>query len=123
MPPQERPAKFIEPMLLLRTDKLPEGPQYIFEPKFDGFRALAINSGGRVRLRSRNDRDFNSRYPSIAKALAAMPDEIVIDGEIVALDSSGRPSFSALQNYGSGEIPLVYYAFDVLILGGRDVMS
>jgi len=79
-------AKFIEPMLLLRTDKLPKGPQYIFELKFDGFRALAIKSGGRVRLRSRNDRDFNSRYPSIAKALAAMPDETVIDGEIVALD-------------------------------------
>ena len=80
---------------------------------------LAIKTGGKVRLRSRNDKDFNSRFPVIANALAAMPDETVIEGEIVALDSAGRPSFSALQNYGAGDIPLVYYIFDVLILAGR----
>ena len=54
--------------------------------KLDGYRAVAIKSGGRIRLRSRNDNDFNSKYPAVAKALSLLPDETVIDGEIVALD-------------------------------------
>ena len=73
-------------MLLLRTEKLPEGPDIQFEIKFDGYRALAMKSGGQ--LRSRNDSDFNMRYPGIVKALAPMPDETIIDGEVAALDSS-----------------------------------
>jgi bifunctional non-homologous end joining protein LigD len=52
-----------------------------------------------------------------------MPDETVIDGEIVALDSSGRPSFNALQKYGSSATPLLFYVFDVLVLAGEDVMA
>jgi bifunctional non-homologous end joining protein LigD len=79
-------AGFIEPMLLLRTDKLPEGPSWLHELKFDGYRALAIKADGAVQLRSRNDKNFNSRYPVILKALAPMPDDTVIDGEVVALD-------------------------------------
>jgi len=62
-----------------------------------------------VQLRSRNDNDFTQRYPAIAKALAALPDETVIDGEVVALDESGRPSFNILQNYGSSKAPILYY--------------
>jgi bifunctional non-homologous end joining protein LigD len=72
---------FIEPMLLLRTEKLPEGPEWLIELKLDGYRAIAIKSGGKVQLRSRNDNDFNSRYPGLVKALASMPDETVVDGE------------------------------------------
>ena len=78
--------RFIEPMLLRRAKKLPEGPDVQYEIKLDGFRALAMKSGGKVQLRSRNDNDFNVRYPGIVKALARMPDETVIDGEVVALD-------------------------------------
>ena len=70
-------------MLLLRTEKLPEGPQWLIELQFDGYRALAIKSAGRVQLRSRNDKDFSTRYADIVKALASMPDETVIDGEVV----------------------------------------
>jgi len=110
-------------MLLLRTEKLPEGPDVHYEIKFDGYRALALKSGGKVQLRSRNDNDFNVRYPGIVKALAPMPDETLIDGEVVALDSDGKPSFNMLQNYGSAGAPLHFYIFDLLILKGRDVMG
>jgi ATP-dependent DNA ligase len=57
------------------------------------------------------------------KALAAMPDETVIDGEVVALDSSGRPSFNELQNFGAGVATIVFYAFDVMVFNGRDVTA
>jgi DNA ligase D-like protein (predicted ligase) len=116
-------ARFIEPMLLLRSDTLPEGPSWQYELKLDGYRALAIKSNGKVHLRSRNNKSFDDRYPTILNALTEMPDETVIDGEIVALDDSGRPSFNALQNYGSSAAPLYFYVFDVVILEGRDVMA
>jgi DNA ligase D-like protein (predicted ligase) len=121
MPDRKTRATFIEPMLLLRTEKLPEGEDWLYEIKFDGYRALAIKSAGEVQLRSRNDNDFSGRYPRIAKALSAMPDETVIDGEIVALDESGKPSFNVLQNYRSAGATLHYYVFDLLMLNGRDV--
>ena len=83
-------ARFTDPMLLLRTERLPEGSTWLYEIKLDGYRAIAFKSGGRVQLRSRNDKDFGGKYPEIVKALAAMPDETVIDGEVVALDSAAR---------------------------------
>ena len=88
-------------MLLLPGETLPEGPNWIYELKLDGYRALAIKTGRKVQLRSRNDNDFTGKYPLIVKALAALPDETVIDGELVALDGSGRPSFNTLQNHGT----------------------
>ena len=94
-------------MLLLRTENLPDGPGWLVELKFDGYRVLAINNDGGVRLRSRNDKDFTSRYPAIAKALAAMPEGTVIDGEVVALDRDGKPSFNVLQNYVSAGGPCI----------------
>ena len=100
-----------------------EARLWAYELKLDGFRAEAMKSGGRIQLRSHNDKDFNARYPAIVEALAAMPDETVIDGEIVALDESGRPSFNVRQNHGSSTAPVVYYAFDVMILAGKDVMN
>jgi ATP-dependent DNA ligase len=90
-------------MLLLRTEMLPEDPEWGYEIKFDGYRALAFKSGGQLSLRSRNDNDFALRYPSIAKALASLPDDTAVDGEIVALHQAGKPSFNALQNYGSSK--------------------
>jgi len=111
-------------MLLLRTGALPEAAEWLYELKLDGYRALGINSGDRVQFRSRNDNDFSVRYPAIVRALASLPSETVIDGEVVALDESGRPSFNMLQNYGSSKSPILYYyVFDVLVLAGRDVMG
>jgi bifunctional non-homologous end joining protein LigD len=108
-------------MLLLRTDSLPSGEQWLYELKLDGYRAVAFKRDGTVHLRSRNDNDFNVRYPGVVEALGKLPDNTVIDGEIVALDEEGRPSFNALQNYGSSVAPVVYYVFDVMVLAGRDV--
>ena len=116
-------ARFIDPMLLLKTEKLPEGPDLLYEIKLDGYRSIVFKTGGKVYLRSRNDNDFAARYPAIAKALQTMPDETVIDGEVVALDNDGKPSFQLLQNHGSSKAPLIFYAFDVMILSGRDVMG
>jgi ATP-dependent DNA ligase len=76
-----------------------------------------------VGWRCRNDKDFNIRYPTIRGGLSALPDATVIDGEVVALDITGKPSFNALQNYGSSKAPLLYYVFDVMIIAGRDVMG
>ena len=112
-------ATFIEPMLLLRVEKLPQGADWSYEIKLDGYRALAIKSGGKVQVRSRNDNDFTERYSSIAAALRSMPDETVLDGEMAALNEEGRPSFNLLQNYGSSKAPLVYFVFDLLMLKGR----
>jgi DNA ligase D-like protein (predicted ligase) len=116
-------VRFIEPMLLLRTEKLPEGADWVHELILDGYRALAIKTSGKVQLRSRNDNDFNGRYPGLVKALALMPDETVIDGEVVALDAEGRPSFNTLQNHGSTGANLHFFIFDVLVLKGKDVMG
>ncbi|HEU4687067.1 MAG TPA: non-homologous end-joining DNA ligase, partial [Vicinamibacterales bacterium] len=116
------PARFIDPMLLLRTDSLPTGDQWLYELKLDGYRAIAFKRDGAVHLRSRYDNDFNVRYPSVVKALGKLPDNTVIDGEVVAFDQEGRPSFNALQNYGSSAAPVVYYVFDVMVLAGVNVM-
>src|SRR5688572_22432233 len=116
-------GRFIDPMLLLRSDSLPSGEQWLYELKLDGYRAIAFKRDGMVHLRSRNDNDFNARYPAVVAALARLPDNTVIDGEVVAFDEDGRPSFNALQNYGSARAPVVYYVFDLLVLAGRDVTS
>ena len=108
-------------MLLLRTDSLPDSEHWLYELKLDGYRAIAFKRDGIVHLRSRNDNDFSGRYPGVVKGLAKMPDNTVIDGEVIAFDDDGLPSFNALQKYGSAPAPVIYYVFDVM-LAGRDVM-
>jgi ATP-dependent DNA ligase len=89
MPAKVR-GRFIEPMLLLRTDSLPnDGDRWEYELKFDGYRAIAFKTGGKLHLRSRNDNDFSLRYADVVKGLAKLPDETVIDGEVIALDDDG----------------------------------
>jgi len=114
--------KFIEPMQLLTTSRLPDGSEWHYELKLDGYRALAQKQNGQVLLRSRNDNDFTTRFALISRGLQKMPDDTIIDGEVVALDEQGKPSFNLLQNHGSSTSSLVFYAFDLLILRGRDVM-
>lgn len=115
-------AHFIEPMLCLAVSELPNGPQWEYELKLDGYRAIGLRARGRTLLLSRNGKDFTQRFQAIARALEALPDETVIDGEVVALDETGRPSFNLLQNYARSEYTLVFYAFDVPILVGKNLM-
>jgi bifunctional non-homologous end joining protein LigD len=76
-------ASFIDPMLLLPAAEFPEGGKWLIELKLDGFRAIAFKADGKVHLRSRNDKDFNSRDPALVRALGGLPDETLIDGEVV----------------------------------------
>jgi bifunctional non-homologous end joining protein LigD len=111
---------FIEPMKALPVDKLPEG-DWLYEIKFDGYRALAFKAGKEVRLVSRNNKPFD--YPQLLEALKSLPARrVILDGEIAALDEKGRSSFQLLQLFkSSGGVPLVYYVFDLLFLDGKDL--
>lgn len=108
-------------MLLQAESSLPEG--WLYELKLDGYRALAGKVGGTVHVRSRNDNDFSMTYPTITTALKALPDDTVVDGEVVALDESGKPSFNLLQHSRSSQVRIVFYIFDLLILNGKEVMG
>jgi bifunctional non-homologous end joining protein LigD len=110
-------------MLLLRKATLPEGKDWIYELKFDGYRAVAFKTDGDVHLRSRNDKNFNLKYPAIVDALSKLPNETVLDGELVVLDETGRQSFNALQLAGSRKAAVYYFIFDVMILAGQDLHS
>jgi DNA ligase D-like protein (predicted ligase) len=112
-------AHFVEPMLCLAVKELPEGRGWEYELKLDGYRGLGLKTHGHVRLFSRNGRDFSLRFPKVTHALEALPDETLIDGEIVAVDESGRPSFSSLQNLDRAPM---FYAFDLPILAGESLM-
>jgi bifunctional non-homologous end joining protein LigD len=102
---------------------VPAGPEWEYELKFDGYRAIAFKTRNRVHLRSRNGKDFSHRFPALVHALEPLADETVIDGEIVALDGTGRPSFNLLENYATREYSLVLYVFDLLVLAGKDLRN
>ena len=103
--------------------RLPEGDEWIYELKFDGYRALIIKDKQRVELRSRKNKDLTGMYRGIAAAGQRLKaDQAVVDGEIVALDAQGSPSFQALQHRGSHAAhQIVFYAFDLLHLDGKDL--
>jgi bifunctional non-homologous end joining protein LigD len=107
-------------MLCLGAEWPPEGGEWRYELKLDGFRAIGRKSGRSAQLWSRNQRDFVRRFPGVVKAIRELPDDTVIDGEIVALDERGNPSFNLLRGIG---VPAatVMYAFDLLMLRGKDV--
>jgi bifunctional non-homologous end joining protein LigD len=111
----------IRPMLATLTDKPFDDPDWIFETKWDGFRAIAMVGLGGAKLYSRNGLDISGKYPSIVAALAKIKDSAVLDGELVALDAHGGSRFQLLQNAECEKARLLYCVFDLLSLGGKDM--
>jgi len=123
----------IYPMLATAIEEPFDNPDWMFEIKWDGYRAIAFIDKGRVQLVSRNQNDLTGQYPD----LSDLPESIkaktaVLDGEIVVLDENGRPSFSLMQQRTGfrergrraapkPQIPIMYYAFDVLFVDGYDL--
>jgi len=115
---------WVAPQLATLVSGPPPGDGWVHEIKLDGYRILLRIERGRVKLLTRNRQDWTTRFPAVAKAVAALPvKEALLDGEIVALDSAGVSSFQALQQADQLEADrtLVYVAFDLLFLDGRDL--
>ena len=115
---------FIAPQLCETLDRPPSADGWIHEIKFDGYRIQMRVVDGEVTLKTRKGLDWTAKYPAIAKAASKLPDAI-IDGEICALDENGAPDFAALQaalSEGKTDL-LVYFAFDLLFEGGKDLRT
>ncbi len=136
--PDARRARFpasVKPMLATLTKTSFSNPDWLFEPKLDGVRALAFIRDGKVKLISRTGRDSTRQYPSLAEELGLQPErQLILDGEIVALDRDGRPSFHRLQQRlnlsreadirrAEAETPVFYYVFDLIYAGGYDLRA
>jgi bifunctional non-homologous end joining protein LigD len=116
-----REATFFEPMECLAVPQLPDGSDWVYEIKLDGYRAVAINSKGKLNLYSRRRKSFNRQYPYIIEALCDLPDNTVVDGEVVALNDAGRPDFNLLQHSRSQASRICYFVFDLLVYENRDL--
>ena len=123
-PPPRRSERTYVPMLATLAEEIPRGAGWVFEVKWDGYRAIATVSGGNVTLTSRNGNDLTARFPNVAGeiARAVKTPDCVLDGEVCALDESGRSSFSAMQQAKPGT-PIVYYVFDLLEVDGEPVVD
>src|SRR6478736_9071124 len=115
--------EFIEPMQCKPVTALPSGEKWTFEIKFDGYRCVAVKVGQEVTLFSRHKKVLNKRFPGVVDALASLDGDFVLDGELVALDSQGRPSFQVLQNNLSRSLPVYFYCFDLLNREGRNLVN
>src|SRR5688572_14106577 len=110
------------PMLATLVDEPFDTPGWLYEVKWDGYRALAFCNKNKIELRSRNDKSFKEKYYPVTDALEQMNIQAVIDGEIVVLDKNGIANFSALQNWRSeSDGELYFYVFDLLWLNGKDL--
>lgn len=124
----------IHPMLATLTDRPFSSDDWLFEIKFDGYRAIAFIEDKTVRLVSRNQNEMTSLYPELSDLpMQLQGKQIILDGEVVALDDEGRPSFSLMQqragirsgikrSHPNPEIPVLYYVFDLLYLDGYNLM-
>lgn len=124
--PEKMPA-LIEPMLTKTADEPFSREGWIYEPKLDGIRSIAYIKDSTVRLISRRGINLTERYPLIEKSLAKNSDDIIVDGEITAIDAQGRPSFQLLQRAGQTRLTkgtrIVFYVFDILYADGRSLIE
>ena len=110
-------------MMAMAASELPTGPEWSYEVKWDGYRAQIVKEGSRIALASRNLKDITEQFGGVAAAASRVRAEsALVDGEIVALDADGRPSFQALHHWATEGLALVFYAFDLLNLNGRSLV-
>lgn len=120
----KRAPDFVEPMKARLVDTLPGAGDWIYEVKFDGYRALGICNSGRARLVSRNEKDLSGKFPEIVDALARLGVAgSILDGEVVAADEQGRTSFQLLQQaeLSRNRPAVAYYVFDLPWHAGEDI--
>jgi bifunctional non-homologous end joining protein LigD len=119
--PRTLPAGFIAPCLPTKAETLPSGGLWLHEIKHDGFRIIARKDGSRVRLYSRPGNDLTDRFPLIVEALASLRSRsVILDGEAVACDDNGVPSFDRIR-YRQHDADVFLYAFDLIELNGDDL--
>jgi bifunctional non-homologous end joining protein LigD len=123
--PLKDEPRFIAPMKPTMVARLPEERcQWRLEPKLDGYRVIGVKAGGKANLYSMDAKVYNSEFPAVYDALSGMMSHAcVLDGEIVAVEPSGRPNFNALQNRRSTKLPIFYVVFDCLHYKGRDLLD
>ena len=114
----------IRPMLATLSKTVVSGPEWVFEEKYDGIRAVAEKNGSHVHLWSRTGQDLTAGFDEVTGAVRALPDDdLILDGELVVFDRAGVSRFQLLQRRGKGpRTRLVYVVFDVLRSRGRDLM-
>jgi bifunctional non-homologous end joining protein LigD len=122
--PERSARRRYRPMLATLAKELPKGNDWLYEVKWDGYRAIAYVRGGEAELVSRNDKDLTGRFPTVRRALqgAVRTPDCVLDGEVCALDEDGRATFSAMQQ-GRPDTRYLYVAFDVLEVDGEPVLD
>lgn len=114
--------EFIFPMLATLVDEPLNSDDWLFEIKWDGFRALAFIDENSIDLKSRNKLSFNQQFPILTKELKKIKEQVILDGEIVALDEEGKSHFQLLQNYqNNSSVNICYYIFDILFYEGNDL--
>ena len=117
-------VEFLEPMKCRPVTALPDGPEWTYELKFDGYRCEALKSGPSVNLLSRHNKPLASKFPEIVAAVAALPiGSAILDGEVVMLDEAGRPSFNLLQGRARADTDAFFYVFDILALDGKQLLQ
>jgi bifunctional non-homologous end joining protein LigD len=119
----EAPPPFEQPQLATLVDEVPPGPNWLFEYKYDGYRLLIATGAGAATAWTRNGKDWSDKFRALVRAASKLPAGCLIDGEAVAIDDSGKPSFQLLQSTlheGRGA-NLAFYAFDLLIDRGEDI--
>ncbi|RYY85300.1 MAG: DNA ligase D, partial [Chitinophagaceae bacterium] len=115
--------QLMAPMMATLVDEVFDDANWLYEIKWDGYRAVGYVQGGNVELMSRNEKPFTDKYTPVAEALAALPFDAIFDGEIVAVDDGGMANFQLLQNWQNAPVSLRYYIFDLLWVAGYDVTA
>ena len=111
----------VHPMLCTLTREVIQDDKFLYELKWDGYRIISSVEKGKVRMDSRSALDYTHKYPVVAKALASLGQNVVLDGEMVVFNEEGLPDFDALQLYDGHETPLTYCIFDLLWMNGYDL--